>query len=145
MTEKDSIAKPLAYPGVKNKVEPELRFDQRELAKTLQPMQEMGILARESMLSLKKFSFDLAASPFFKELSVASSAISAFRDMPDFHVLQADAMRIFEVAAGIGKDLALTLTPIRMAVAEMQLVFTTQLDANRQVLERLKLGHESWF
>lgn len=108
-------------------------------------MPEMRILARESMLGLEKFSVDLAASPFFKELSVASSAISAFRGMPGFRALQADATRISEVAAGIGRDLALTLAPIRSAVAEIQLGFTTQLDANRQVLERLKLGHESWF
>ena len=99
----------------------------------------MGILARESMLSLQRFSVDLAASPLFKEMSIASSAISAFRDTPQFHALQADAARISEVTAGIGKELALTLAPMRIAVADLQLGFA----ANRQILEGVKLGADS--
>jgi hypothetical protein len=145
MVEKDPIAKALTDLGLTNNVERELRLDHRELVKALQPIQGIGILARESALSLEKFSFDLAVSPFLKELSVASSAISAFRDMPEFHAIQANSACISEVAAGIGKDIALTLAPIRSVVAEMQLGFATQLDANRQILEELKLGHESWF
>jgi len=145
MKEKDSIPKTLTDLGLTTRVRQELRFNQAELAKAFRPIEEMGILARENLLGLQRFTVDFAASPLFKEMSIASSAISPYRDMPEFRVVQADATRISELAAGIGKELALTLAPIRSAIAEIQLGFTTQLDASRQAFEARKLGHESWF
>lgn len=144
MLEEDSIAKALAGLDFSNKSGGELRVDQEELARAFQPFKELAIHAPATMFGLEKFSHDLVARPFFKELNLASSAISAFRDMPEFRGIQVDATRISEIAAGIGKDLALTLAPIRSAVAEMQLDFTTQLEANREILEGLTLGSERW-